>query len=203
MLICHAVQVAVVVSQVFLFEKLFNRAGDGERNPIHLFWLAAPLGVFYLWEYLQEPVTRFLRNPGERLVNYYELLLVTGGGILSASGGLVFVARGDILYVLGVALSLLMMLLLFQYCSKVNITLSDIRRELVRMEEYLCSLLFDRETAMERKLFASAVFLQGKAEKEMKLASGNLCKGLVKKDIVNLLYQFSDYLFAISAYLIL
>lgn len=154
-------------------------------------------------EETQKLINTVNSNSAEHLVNYYNLVLTMFCGFISSIGVLFFIIQAGIIYVLGIILLLCAMLLLFKYCSKINIKLFDIRRELVRKEEYLSSLIFDRETAMERKLFSSSNFIQDKVDKEVKEATKKLQKSLFKKDFINLVYNFSNYFFAISAYIFL
>lgn len=148
-----------------------------------------------------EVMNRILDNPAERIVSSFGKILEIISGAVSAIGVMAIIVKIGVIYIIGIIVLILLLLFLFQQIGKIKSNIFCARMELTRRETYLSGLLFDRELAMEKKLFSYTDYIQKKIEEEIFQNEKPLRWKLWQNRIITALYDYFVYLFSASAYL--
>ncbi len=148
-----------------------------------------------------EVMNRILDNPADRMVSSLGKILEIISGAVSTIGVMAIIVKIGVAYMIGIIVLILFLLFLFQQIGKIKSNIFCARMELTRRETYLSGLLFDRELAMEKKLFGYTDYIQKKIEEEIFQNEKPLRWKLWQSRIITALYDYFVYLFSASAYL--
>lgn len=150
---------------------------------------------------IAEKLNRVLDNPAKHITSSFCTLLEIVSGAVSTIGVMVIIVKVGTIYILGIAMLMLVLFFLFQQIGKIKSSVYRARMELTRRENYLSGLLFDRELAMEKKLFHYTDYIQEKIEEEVFQTEKPLRWKLWQSRLMTAAYDYFVYLFSASAYL--
>lgn len=148
-----------------------------------------------------EKLNRVLDNPAKHITSSFCILLEIISGAVGTIGVMAIIVKVGIIYILGIAMLMLVLFFLFQQIGKIKSSVYRARMELTRRENYLSGLLFDRELAMEKKLFHYTDYIQEKIEEEIFQNEKPLRWKLWQSRLMTAAYDYFVYLFSASAYL--
>lgn len=150
----------------------------------------------------QALLARLCDNPERRYTEGFSSVLQIFGGLLRMAGVFALIADNVPSFLLVIVLLLGMMVIVFRLIGRNRVKLYRARSEIGRRSEYLSGILFERETAQEKKVFGYTPYVQKLYEEENIRSGIRLFGSIVIHNVILWFYDNITYLFSASAYLL-
>lgn len=154
-------------------------------------------------EFHQQLFQRMQDEPSKKVVNLWSMLLGLMGDIITLFGLFLLIKNAGLKIFLIIGVMIIIMLICFKNVEEQHVKLYQIRQEYTRRSGYLSSIFFDRNLAMERKLYQYTDFLHNEYKKETCNSQRNLQRGMLYVSVVQFVYGNVVYIFSVLTYLFL